>query len=195
MEIILTDKIKNLGDIGDLVKVRPGYARNYLIPYGHAKFATEENRLEVEQRRIEYEKQVSEERGLAKERADKLKDLELTHVAQAMEDGQLYGAVSATTISDLILQNCQVEIHKQEINFPEGQIRTTGSHTVMLSLHSDVQLQIKLQVIAAQRPGGNKEKEPAASEPAASEPAASEPAATDNLESQPASVNQEADGN
>ena len=155
MEVILIDKIKNLGDVGDLVKVRSGYARNYLIPYGKAKFATEENRLEVEQRRAEYERQVSEERALAKERADKLKDITLIHNVQAMEDGRLYGPVSATEISELILQASGVEIQKQEINFPEGQIRTTGSHPIVFHLHSDVQLQVQLEVVAIQQSSGD----------------------------------------
>ena len=158
MEVILIDKIKNLGDVGDLVKVHSGYARNYLIPYGKAKFATEENRLEIEQRRAEYEKHVSEERALAKERADKLKDLELTLSVQAMEDGRLYGAVGITEVTELVLQACGMEIQKQEINFPEGQIRTVGSHLIVFHLHSDVQVQTQLQVVAAQRTTDNKEK-------------------------------------
>ncbi|MBC6413614.1 MAG: 50S ribosomal protein L9 [Chromatiales bacterium] len=153
MEVILIDKIKNLGDIGDLVEVRCGYARNYLIPYQKAKFATEENRLEIEQRRAEYEKQVSEERAAAKQLGDKLEDLELSLVVQAMEDGQLYGSVSAAEIADMIVQKCGVEIKKQDINFPQGQIRTIGSHPVIFSLHSDVQIQTQLQVIAAQSSG------------------------------------------
>ena len=151
IEVILIDKIKNLGDVSDIVKVRSGYARNYLIPYGKAKFATEENKQEVEQRRAEYEKQVSEERALAKERADKLKDVALTHTVQAMDDGRLYGPVSATEISELVLQACEVEIQKQEITFPEGQIRTTGTHPVVFNLHSDVQVQLQLEVVAAQQ--------------------------------------------
>ena len=159
MEVILINKIKNLGDIGDLVKVRAGYARNYLIPYGKAKFATEQNRLEVEQRRAEYEKRVSEERAVAKEHADKLKDLELSLTVEAMEDGQLYGAVPITEVANLVLQKCGVEIQKQQINFPDGQIRTTGTHPIVFNLHSDVQVQIQLQVIATQRSGDNKESE------------------------------------
>ncbi len=151
MEIILIDKIKNLGDVGDLVKVRSGYARNYLIPYGKAKFATEENRLEIEQRRAEYERHVSEERASAKERAEKLKDLELTISMQAMEDGKLYGPVSITEVCELVLQKCGIEVQKQEINFPEGQIRSLGSHSILFHLHSDVQVETQLQVVAAQQ--------------------------------------------
>ncbi|MXX98810.1 MAG: 50S ribosomal protein L9 [Gammaproteobacteria bacterium] len=159
MEVILIDKIKNLGDVGDLVKVRPGYARNYLIPYGKAKFATEQNRLEIEQRRAEYEKHVSEERAQAKERADKLQDLELTHTVQAMEDGRLYGPVSIADVCDLVSQKSGVEIQKQEINFPEGQIRTVGSHPIIFHLHSDVQVRTQLQVVAAQQTGSDKDTE------------------------------------
>ena len=151
MEIILIDKIKNLGDVGDIVKVRSGYARNYLIPYGKAKFATEENRLEIEQRRAEYERHVSEERALAKERAEKLEGLELTIGMQAMEDGRLYGPVSITEVCELVLQKCGVEIQKQEVNFPEGQIRSLGSHSIVFHLHSDVQVETQLQVVAAQQ--------------------------------------------
>ncbi len=151
MEIILIDKIKNLGDVGDIVKVRSGYARNYLIPYGKAKFATEENRLEIEQRRAEYERHVSEERALAKERAGKLEGLELTIGMQAMEDGRLYGPVSITEVCELVLQKCGIEIQKQEVNFPEGQIRSLGSHSIVFHFHSDVQVEIQLQVVAAQQ--------------------------------------------
>ena len=156
MEVILIDKIKNLGDVGDIVKVRSGYARNYLIPYGKAKFATEENRLEIEQRRFEYERQVSEVRALAKERAEKLKGLELIISVQAMEDGRLYGPVSVTEVSELVLQKCEVEVQRQEINFPEGQIRTLGSHPIIFHLHSDVQVETQLQVVAAQRSSADK---------------------------------------
>ena len=151
MEIILIDKIKNLGDVGDIVKVRSGYARNYLIPYGKAKFATEENRLEIEQRRAEYERQVSEERASAKERAEKLQGVELTIRMQAMEDGRLYGPVSITEVCDLVLQKCGVEIQKQEVNFPEGQIRSLGPHSIVFNLHSDVRVETQLQVVAAQQ--------------------------------------------
>ena len=159
MEVILIDKIKNLGDVGDLVKVRRGYARNYLIPYGKAKFATEQNRLEIEQRRAEYEKHVSEERAQAKERADKLQDLELIHTVQAMEDGRLYGPVSIADVCDLVSQKSGVEIQKQEINFPEGQIRSVGSHPIIFHLHSDVQVRTQLQVVAAQQTGSDKDTE------------------------------------
>ncbi len=151
MEIILIDKIKNLGDVGDIVKVRSGYARNYLIPYGKAKFATEENRLEIQQRRAEYERHVSEERALAKERAEKLEGLELTIKMQAMEDGRLYGPVSITEVCELVLQKCGIEIQKQEVNFPEGQIRSLGSHSIVFNLHSDVQVETQLEVVAAKQ--------------------------------------------
>ncbi len=151
MEIILIDKIKNLGDVGDVVKVRSGYARNYLIPYGKAKFATEENRLEIERRRAEYERHVSEDRALAKEHAEKLKDLDLTISVQAMEDGRLYGSVSITEVCKLVLQKCGIELQKQEINFPEGQIRSLGSHAVVFNLHSDVQVAAQLQVVSARQ--------------------------------------------
>ena len=151
MEIILVDKIKNLGDVGDVVKVRSGYARNYLIPYGKAKFATEENRLEIEQHRAKYERQVSEERALAKERAEKLKGLELTIGMQAMEDGRLYGPVSITEVCELVLQKCGIEVQKQEVNFPEGQIRSLGSHSIVFHLHSDVQVETQIEVVTAQQ--------------------------------------------
>lgn len=159
MEVILIDKIKKLGDVGDLVKVRPGYARNYLIPYRKAKFATEENRLEIEKRRAEYEKHVSEERAQAQERAEKLKVAELTLTVQAMEDGRLYGPVNITEVSELVLQSCGIEIQKQEINFPDGQIRTVGSHAIVFNLHSDVQVQTQLHVVAAQRAGSHQDEQ------------------------------------
>ena len=151
MEVILIDKIKNLGDVGDIVKVRSGYARNYLIPYSKAKFATEQNRLEIEQQRAEYERRVSEERALAKERAEKLKHLELVISVQTMEDGRLYGPVSTTELSELVLKKCGVEVQKQDINFPEGQIRALGLHPVVFNLHSDVRVETQLQVVSAQQ--------------------------------------------
>ena len=149
MEVILIDKIKKLGDIGDIVKVRSGYARNYLIPYSKAKFATEKNRLEIERRRAEYERQVSEERDLAKDRAKELTHLELIISVQTMEDGRLYGPVSTTELSELVREKCGVEVQKQDINFPEGQIRALGSHPVIFNLHSDVQVKTQLQVVSA----------------------------------------------
>jgi len=150
MEVILVDKIKNLGDIGDIVKVRRGYARNYLVPYGKAKFATEQNRIEVEKRRAEYEKQVSESRALAKQRAAAIENAELKLTAQVMEDGRLYGTISVAEVIALVSQICGVEVHKQEIDFPEGRIRTSGSHTVVFNLHDEVQLESQLHVVAAQ---------------------------------------------
>jgi len=167
MEVILVDKIKNLGDIGDIVKVRRGYARNYLIPYGKAKFATEQNRIEVEQRRAEYEKQVSESRALAKQRAEAIQNAELKLTAQVMEDGRLYGTISVAEVIALVLQTCGVEVHKQEIDFPEGRIRTSGSHPVVFSLHDEVQLESQLHVVAAQPSAAPPHEEEAGDEVAA----------------------------
>lgn len=148
MEVILTSKIKNLGDVGDIVKVRPGHARNYLIPYGKAKFATEENRKEFEARRAEYERQVAAERVAAQERADKLKAIELTIVAQVAADDKLYGPISNTEVAELASQLSGIEVHRQEVNFPDGQARTVGEHKVVFYLHSDVSVETKLTVVS-----------------------------------------------
>lgn len=148
MEVILTSKIKNLGDVGDIVQVRAGYARNYLVPYGKAQFATEENRKAFEARRAEYEKKVAAERQAARERAEKLKAIELTVVSQVVSDNKLYGPISNTKVAELASRLSGVEIQRQEVSFPDGQVRTVGEHKVVFYLHSDVSVETKLTVIS-----------------------------------------------
>ena len=148
MEVILTSKIKNLGDVGDIVKVRAGYARNYLIPYNKAQFATEENRKAFEARRAEYEKQVAAEQAVARERAEKLQAIELTIAAQVVSDGKLYGPISNTEVAELASRLSGTDIQRQEVNFPDGQARTVGEHRVVFYLHSDVSVETKLKVIS-----------------------------------------------
>ena len=146
MEVILLDKVENLGDLGDKVAVRPGYARNYLIPSGKAKYATKENVAEFEARRAELEKAAAEALAAAQARADKLADLEITIAAHAGNEGKLFGSVGTAEIADAISAT-GVEVAKKEIRLPEGALRSTGEFDITIHLHSDVDTEVKVIVV------------------------------------------------
>ena len=146
MEVILLDKVENLGDLGDKVAVRPGYARNYLIPSGKAKYATKENVAEFEARRAELEKAAAEALASAQARADKLADLEITIAAHAGNEGKLFGSVGTAEIADAISAT-GVEVAKKEIRLPEGALRSTGEFDITIHLHSDVDTEVKVIVV------------------------------------------------
>jgi large subunit ribosomal protein L9 len=147
MEVILLDKVENLGDLGDKISVRPGYARNYLIPSGKAKYATKENIAEFEARRAELEKAAAETLSAAQDRATKLADLEVTIPAHAGNEGKLFGSVGTTEIAEAISAT-GVEVVKKEIRLPEGALRTTGEFDITIHLHSDVNTEVKVIVVA-----------------------------------------------
>ena len=147
MEIILLEKIDNLGSLGDKVKVRPGYARNYLIPQGKAKFATPENIAEFEARRAELETAAEDALRGAEQRRSALDGMEITISAKAGSEGKLFGSVGAADVA-VALASAGVEVEKREVRLPTGKLRHTGDYELDLHLHTDVDAKIKVNVIA-----------------------------------------------
>lgn len=150
MQVILLNKVENLGGLGDLVNVRPGYARNFLIPFGKAKPATKENLAAFEARRAELERLAAEELAAAQARAEQLNDLVVTIGVKAGSEGKLFGSVGTTEIADAITANHGVTVEKREVRLPEGALRTVGEFDVSLHLHSDVDSSIKVVVTGEQ---------------------------------------------
>lgn len=147
MEVILLEKVQNLGDLGDLVKVKPGYARNYLIPQGKATFATEESKAEFERRRQELEVAAAERLRQAQERADRMQDMAVEIARKASEEGKLFGSVSTVDIADAVAAK-GVELEKSEIHLDEGSLKELGEHEIGVTLHPEVHLSIKVVVTA-----------------------------------------------
>ena len=147
MEVILLEKVQNLGELGDKVKVKPGYGRNYLVPSGKATPATAENVAAFEQRRAELEKAQAERLGSAEARAEQLRDKTVTIKAKAGTEGKLYGSVGTREIADAVSAT-GVALEKHEVLLPDGALRETGEHEVALHLHSDIDVSIKVVVEA-----------------------------------------------
>ena len=147
MEIILLEKIENLGAMGDKVNVRPGYGRNYLVPQGKAKAATPENIAEFEARRADLEKAAAESLAAAEARRDQIDGKTVEIVAKAGDEGKLFGSIGTADIADAI-KATGVEIERNEIRLPEGAYRQIGEYDVVLHLHTDVDATIKLVVSA-----------------------------------------------
>jgi large subunit ribosomal protein L9 len=145
MEIILLEKIENVGSIGDQVKVRPGYARNFLIPQGKATFATPENIKKFEAMRAELEKKAADELTAAQTRAKPLEGLTLRIEAQAGPEGRLFGSVGTTDIVAACAAQ-GIELERNEVRMPEGPLRSVGEHVVDIHLHSDVNIEITVFV-------------------------------------------------
>ena len=147
MELILLEKVANLGDLGDKVSVKPGFGRNYLVPNGKAVPATKANVEAFEARRAELEKVAREKLSGAEERRDALEGLELNLTANASEEGKLYGSIGPREIADAV-SNTGLKLEKAEVIMGEGPIRYTGEHEVLVHLHADVETQIKVIVDA-----------------------------------------------
>ena len=146
MQIILLEKVTNLGQLGDVVKVKNGYARNFLVPHGKAKRATPENLAEFEKRRVEMEKQQGDILVQAQSRAEKLNGMLVQITQKAGVDGKLFGSVTTADIADAL--NAQgFEVAKGEIRMPDGPLKHVGDHDVTLGLHSDVTATIKVSVL------------------------------------------------
>lgn len=147
MEIILLEKIRNLGDLGAQVSVKPGYGRNYLIPQGKAVRATKENKEIFESRRGELEANAMDALAKAEARAAELENVAIEIARRASEEGKLFGSVS---ISDIIEAVAVIgkELDKVEVNLPEGAIKVVGEHIVDISLHPEVNLSLKVTVIS-----------------------------------------------
>lgn len=146
MEVILLERINNLGSLGDKVNVKSGFARNYLIPQGKARRATKENIAYFEQRRAELEKQAQQQLEHAQQRAAALKDLTLTVISKVGNEGRLFGSVGTIEIIEA-MATLGHEIERKEVRLPDGNIREVGEYEIGLHLHSDVDVEIKLQVV------------------------------------------------
>ncbi|HAR79696.1 MAG TPA: 50S ribosomal protein L9 [Succinivibrionaceae bacterium] len=149
MEVILLDKIGRLGGLGDKVKVKNGFARNFLIPNKKAVMATKENVEKFEAQRAELEAKIAAELKEAQDRASKIAEIgTVTISATAGDEGKLFGSVGTRDIADA-LTKAGVELHKSEVRLPDGVIRSVGEYDINLQLHPDVKAVIKLAVVAA----------------------------------------------
>lgn len=146
MEIILMQKVANLGNIGDRVKVKPGYGRNFLLPQGKATLATAENIAKFEARRAEFEKAAKEELSGAQARAAKLEGIKLQLTAKAGGEGKLFGSIGTTDVSEA-LRKAGHAVERSEVRMPNGPIRQTGEHVVQLHLHTDVNVDLPLIIV------------------------------------------------
>lgn len=147
MQVILMEKVVNLGGLGDIVKVKEGYARNYLIPQGKAKRATEENKKVFEAKRAELEKAQAEKLTAAQEKAAKLEGLSIQLARKAGVDGRLFGSVGNVDIADALAAQ-GIEIEKSAIRMPLGPIKQLGESQIEVALHSDVIANITVTIAA-----------------------------------------------
>ncbi len=145
MQIILLQKVQNLGDLGDIVNVKPGFARNYLIPQGKAAMATADNIKAFEARKAELEIQAKESLAAAQARAESLQGLEVSIVGNASPEGKLYGSIGPRDIAGKLTEN-GFPVDKSEVIMGEGPLRELGEYEVVLNLHPDVDVTIKLKV-------------------------------------------------
>ena len=147
MQVILLEKVANLGNLGDIVKVKDGFGRNFLVPQGKAKRATEANKAEFAARRAELEKQQADILVVAKSRAEKLAGIVVSIAQKAGVDGRLFGSVTNHDIAEgLVAAGHQVV--KSEIRMPTGPLKSIGEFPVSVALHHDVVVDITVAVIA-----------------------------------------------
>lgn len=147
MNVILLDKVENLGDIGDMVNVKPGYGRNYLLPQGKAALATKVSIAEVESRRAELEKAAAADRAAAKARSALIEGMDLVIPANVGSEGKLFGSVGPIDIAEAF-EKVGVEIARAEIRMPDGPIHEVGDFTIGLHFHTDVNIDVNLKVVA-----------------------------------------------
>jgi|SRR5699024_2738316 len=189
MEVILLQKVRNLGDLGDTVKVRAGYGRNFLMPRGIALPATPANLKVFEARRSELMAQSEERLDRARGRAEQIRGKEFVIAMRASDEGKLFGSVGPHEIADKITQDT-VEVIAKEIAMPDGQIRQVGYHDVVLQLHPEVELDVTI-IVAQQtdmgvnmppRPGSQEAETTAEAELEAEQATAAEAEAADTTE-------------
>lgn len=149
MQIILLEKVANLGNLGDVVKVKDGYARNFLIPYGKAKRATPAALKEFEAKRAELEKAAAEKLAAAQEFATKLEGVLVTIARKAGVDGRLFGSVTNYDVADG-LKALGFSVEKSDIRMPNGPLKMIGESTLEVALHTDVLATIKVSVVGEQ---------------------------------------------
>lgn len=149
MQVILLEKIVNLGGLGEVVKVKAGFARNYLIPNGKAKLATAANVAEFEGRRAELERAQAEALAKAQEHASRLDGLMVQVTQKAGVDGKLFGSVTNADISDA-LKAQGFDVPKGAIRMPQGPLKTVGDHPLKIALHADVVVTVTVSVLGEQ---------------------------------------------
>ena len=147
MELILKKDVEHLGFTDDLVSVKPGYGRNYLVPYGLAVPATKENVEAFEAQRAELEAQAAERKAEAQARAEQLNDIELSLVSKAGDEGKLFGSIGPRDLADAI-SSAGIEVAKSEVRMPQGPIRQTGEYDIDLHLHAEVDAVVRVVVVA-----------------------------------------------
>ncbi|WP_110655291.1 50S ribosomal protein L9 [Salinicola halimionae] len=147
MEVILLDNVGKLGDLGDKVTVKPGYGRNYLVPYGIAVPATKNNVEAFETQRAELEAQAAERKAQAETRAAQLAEIELSLVAKAGDEGKLFGSIGPRDLAEAMAQ-AGIEVAKSEVRMPEGPLRQTGEYDIALQLHAEVTSSVRVVVVA-----------------------------------------------
>ena len=150
MDVILLQKVANLGVIGDRVKVKSGYGRNFLLPHGKATLATPANIVKFEAIRAELEKQAGESLAGAQKRADTLRDLKVSISAKAGTEGRLFGSVGTTDIAEAVTQMGHT-LTRAEVRLPAGPLRTVGEHSVALHLHTDVDVSLLVNIVAEEQ--------------------------------------------
>ncbi len=146
MNVILLDNVENLGRIGDLVKVKPGYGRNFLLPQGKAALATPDNIKAMEAKRAELEKAAAEELAEAKARHKVINGMELVIAANAGSEDKLFGSVGPVDI-EKAFEKVQVEVQRSQIRMPDGPIHSLGEFEIGVHLHPDVDAEIKVRVV------------------------------------------------
>ena len=147
MEVILLERVANLGNLGDQVTVKSGYGRNYLMPQKKAVPATKENVASFEVRRVELQKLADEKLAECQARGAKISALEVTITAKAGDEGKLFGSITVRDIVDAVAAQ-GLELEKSEVRMPEGPIRDLGEHEVDIHLYTDVNVKLKVGVIA-----------------------------------------------
>ena len=147
MEVILLEKIANLGNLGEKVTIKAGYGRNYLVPQGKAVAATAEKIKEFEARRAELEKIAADKLSVAQARGDALSKLEIIITHKAGDEGKLFGSVGTQTIADAITA-AGAKVDKNEVRLPEGVIRHIGEYEIDINVHTDVVVTVPVKVVA-----------------------------------------------
>ncbi len=147
MQVILLENVANVGKLGDLVNVKAGFARNYLVPQGKATVATESNIAKFEERRAELEKLSADKLQAAQARAKELEGQSIEIASRASEEGKLFGSVSVFEIADAFTAK-GLEINKSEVRLPEGPLKDLGEHEVEVSVHTEVTFNVTVNIIA-----------------------------------------------
>ena len=147
MDVILLQKVANLGNIGDRVKVRSGFGRNFLLPQGKATLATPDNVARFEARRAELEKLAREQLASAEERAAAMKDFKLLISAKAGTEGKLFGSIGTADIAEACTR-AGFKVERSEVRLPQGPLRMVGDHAVTLHLHADIDVPVTVSIVA-----------------------------------------------